>query len=284
MEEYQSFLQDVGSGEGIRCNHTVRLDTYGCGCSHNCAYCYARAILEFRGNWHPEDPHVADIGKVAEAISRMEPGSVVRLGGMTDCLQAAERVHGVTRRAIELLNQRGVHQLIVTKSDLIADYMDVLDPDLSHVQVSITSTSDGPNPFGERAPSPSKRMEAVRRLSEGGFDVCVRLSPYVPELVDVGLLRDRTCGKVLVEFLRVNGQIRKLLHGVDLSPYRLVLGGYRHLPLKVKREWLRPILGSFEQVSVCEDVFSHWQVWRNEVNWNKRDCCNLRGVCDGDGA
>lgn len=114
--------------------------------------------------------------------------------------------------------------------------------------------------------------------------MCVRLSPYVPELVDVGLLRDRTCGKVLVEFLRVNGQIRKLLHGVDLSPYRLRLGGYRHLPLKVKREWLRPILGSFEQVSVCEDVYSHWQVWRNEVNWNKRDCCNLRGVCDGDGA
>lgn len=279
MAEYGSFLADVGSGEGARCHHTKRLDTYGCGCSHDCAYCYARSILGFRGNWHPDAPRVADVAKVAKAISMMEPGSVVRLGGMTDCFQEAEREHGVTREAIRMMCERGVHQLIVTKSDLVAECMDVMDRELTHVQVSVTSTSDEPNALRERAPAPSRRLEAVRRLNDAGFDVCMRLSPYVPELVDLGALEGTGCQKVLVEFLRVNGSIRKALAGgIDLSRHTLRLGGYRHLPLRAKREMLAPIVERFDRVSVCEDVYSHWQVWMAEVNANKADCCDLRGV------
>ena len=151
--EYLNPYSTVGSGEGSRCTYPTRLDVYGCGCSHNCAYCYARSILEFRGNWHP----------------------------------------------------------------------------------------------------------------------------YVPELVDLDYLRDRTgCGKVLVEFLRINGNIKKVLQGLDFSPYRLKLGGYRHLPLKTKRAWLQPVLDRFDEVSICEDVYSHWSVWRDTVNPNPDDCCNLR--------
>lgn len=280
MAEYGAFLAEVGSGEGSRCKHPTRLDTYGCGCSHDCAYCYAKAILGFRGNWHPEAPHVADLGRIGKAVRRMKPGSVVRLGGMTDCFQDAEETHHVTREAIRMLNERGVHQLIVTKSDRVAD-CPTLDRELSHIQISITSTSDEPNPFKEHAAPPSARLRAVQSLAERGFDVCMRISPYVPEFIDVGALKATGCDKVLVEFLRVNGNIRKCLEGLDLSHYTLKLGGYRHLPLKRKREYLEPILESFGQVSVCEDVYSHWSVWQEEVNANKLDCCNLRGVNGG---
>lgn len=274
--EYLNPYSTVGSGEGSRCTYPTRLDVYGCGCSHNCAYCYARSILEFRGNWHPYDPHVADMGRIREIVRTIESGSVVRMGGMTDCFQACESEHHVARDTISLLNQRGIHQLIVTKSDTVAD-CPTLDRTYSHIQVSITSTSDEPNAFMENAPAPSKRMDAVRRLNEAGFDVCIRLSPYVPELIDLDYLKDRTgCGKVLVEFLRINGNIKKVLQGFDFSPYRLKLGGYRHLPLKTKRAWLQPVLDRFDEVSVCEDVYSHWSVWRDTVNPNPDDCCNLR--------
>ena len=99
--------------------------------------------------------------------------------------------------------------------------------------------------------------------------------PYMPEFVDLRLLRDRTCGKVLVEFLRINGNIRKLLD-MDFRQYTLKLGGYRHLPLKIKKELLRPIIETFDEVSVCEDVYSHWAVWQQTVNADPEDCCNLR--------
>lgn len=278
MREYSSFLSDVGAGEGTRCYHTQRLDTYGCGCSHNCTYCYARSILEFRGNWHPEAPHVAKLDKIAAAVKKLKSGSVVRLGGMTDCFQDCEKEYGITRETIRLLNAQGVHQLIVTKSDLVAEYQDVLDRDLSHIQISITSTSDEENAFKECAPLPSRRMGAVESLSKAGFDVCIRLSPHLPEYIDLKLLKRSTqCEKVLVEFLRINGNIKKVLD-IDFRPYTLKLGGYRHLPLKTKKAYLQPILETFNEVSVCEDVYSHWNVWQQTVNVNPNDCCNLRGV------
>ena len=31
-------------------------------------------------------------------------------------------------------------------------------------------------------------------------------------------------------------------------------------------------------MSVCEDVYSQWSVWMNEVNANSNVCCNLKGV------
>lgn len=49
MREYKSFYKQVGGNEGSLCRYNTRLDTYGCGCLHNCNFCYARSLLEFRG-------------------------------------------------------------------------------------------------------------------------------------------------------------------------------------------------------------------------------------------
>ena len=35
-KEFKSFYKVVGGGEGDRCSYPVRLDTYGCGCQHDC--------------------------------------------------------------------------------------------------------------------------------------------------------------------------------------------------------------------------------------------------------
>lgn len=32
----------------------------------------------------------------------------------------------------------------------------------------------------------------------------------------------------------------------------------------------------FDEVSVCEDVTEHYAYWRECVNHDKGDCCNLR--------
>ena len=48
MREFKSFYKEAGGGEGERCKYPTRLDTYGCGCYHNCSYCYAKSLLEFR--------------------------------------------------------------------------------------------------------------------------------------------------------------------------------------------------------------------------------------------
>ena len=62
--EFKSFFKTVAGNEGSKCRYPTRLDLYGRGCAHDCAYCYARSLLAFRGLWHPEQPAVANIRRV----------------------------------------------------------------------------------------------------------------------------------------------------------------------------------------------------------------------------
>lgn len=268
MKEFKSFYKTVTAAEGDRCKYNTRLDMYGCGCQHDCSYCYAKSLLDFRGLWNPTDPSIADIEKIRRKLDKIPKGTILRLGGMTDCFQPCEAKLGITKQTIKLLNERGIGYLIVTKSDLICEYMHILDKSLAHIQVSTTWLPC------EKAVSTERRIKAVESLFNNGFDVAVRLSPFVPEIVDFGLLNGIECDKAQVEFLRVNHWIEKWLP-MDYSAYTLKSGGYRHLPLEAKIEALNKITG-FKEISVCEDVPEHYEYWKEHVNPNKEDCCNLR--------
>lgn len=279
-QRFDNFFHEVTGNEGDLCKYPTRMDTYGCGCQHNCGYCYARALLDFRGMWNPAQPSVADPREIRKVIARkLRPGQVVRLGGMTDCFQPFERSRKNTYRAIQWLNQRRVHYLIVTKNDLVAEYADIMDKDLAHIQVSITSTDAGISKRIEPgAPVPEARIAAAEALQAAGFDTAVRLSPFIPEWQDIHRLARIKVDKCLVEFLRVNSWIRSWLinldAGVNLDKWTLFGGGYRHLPLQDKERIIRTI--PFREKSVCEDVPEHYNYWRKYVNANPEDCCNLK--------
>lgn len=280
--DFQSFFKTVKAGEGDRCKYPTRLDTYGCGCAHNCSYCYARSLLAFRGLWNPEAPKEANLRKICKTIERdLLPGDIVRLGGMTDCFQPLEAKRRKTLKAIKVLEFYGIGYLIVTKSDLVAspEYMRNMDKRLAHIQISVTSTDDAISKRIEPgAALPEARIKAVETLQKEGFDVAVRLSPYIPEFVDVERIKRIECDKFQVEFLRVNSWIEKWLHGsgVNLAAYNYAEGGYKHLPLEVKKELLSRIQRPGVEISICEDVTEHYNYWTENFNPNKEDCCNLR--------
>lgn len=195
---------------------------------------------------------------------------------MTDCFQAFENAYRVTYQTIQLLNKRRIHYLIVTKSDMVASdkYLKILDKELAHIQISITSTDDKTAFQYEKAPSTSRRIAAIEKLYKLGYDVSLRLSPFIFELIDFEKLNSINCDKVLVEFLRVNTFIKRWFKEVDFSKYTLKQSNYLHLPLETKIEQLKSITG-FEELTVCEDVTEHYEYWKNNVNPNKEDCCNL---------
>ena len=53
-KEFQSFYKTVHTRANSMCPYTTRLDTYGRGCQHNCAYCYDRAA----GLWQSEGEEI----------------------------------------------------------------------------------------------------------------------------------------------------------------------------------------------------------------------------------
>lgn len=179
----------------------------------------------------------------------------------------------MTYKAIRLLNRRRVEYLIVTKSAMVAEYANILDKDLAHIQVTVTTLDDALSATYEQASPPSERVKAILALQEQGFDVQLRLSPYIPEYMDIERLNGLGINKIVVEFLRVNTWIRKWFD-IDYSPYTVKQGGYEHLSLSKKIELIGRLKA--KELTVCEDEDSAYAYWKEHVNHSKEDCCNLR--------
>lgn len=275
MKEFKSFYKTVGGGEGNKCHYPTRLDTYGCGCQHDCNYCYAKSLLSFRKLWDEKDPAIADIKRIERVIKKIPKGSIVRLGGMTDCFQPCELKHRITYQTIKLLNKYNIGYLIVTKSHIVAnrEYLKIMDKNLAHIQVTVTTLDDKKSLEYEKASIPSKRVAAIQKLQENGFDVAIRLSPLMEEFMDFEKLNSLGINKAIVEFLRVNTWIKKWFE-VDYSKYTVKEGGYNHLPLTEKLRILDKV--KIPVISVCEDVQEHYDYWKDNFNPNKEDCCNLK--------
>lgn len=277
MKEFKSFYKEVSGNEGSKCKYTTRLDTYGCGCQHNCKYCYAKSLLSFRNLWNPIEPSVASIKEIENKIKKIPAGTIIRLGGMTDCFQPLEKHEHITYETIKLLNKYRIGYLIVTKSAIIADdeYMEILDKDLAHIQITTTCLDDDlyRQLDYEKASLPSDRIRAILKLQEAGYDVAIRLSPLIEEYIDFDKLNSLGIQKAQVEFLRVNHWIEKWFN-LDYSKWTIKQSGYRHLPLEEKKRIIAKI--NIPNVSVCEDEDEAYEYWKENYNPNKEDCCNLR--------
>ena len=145
---------------------------------------------------------------------------------------------------------------------------------LAHIQITVTCLDDTQTAQFEKASPPSQRIRAIQALQAEGYDVAIRLSPIVEEYMDFDKPNDLGIERCVVEFLRVNSWIRQWFRGVDFSKYTVRQGGYYHLPLKEKQRIVEKI--HIPQKTICEDVTEHYQFWRDFVNPNKEDCCNLR--------
>jgi DNA repair photolyase len=233
--------------------------------------------LGFRKNWFPHKPKIADIGKIEKRIKTLPPGFIVRMGGMTDCFQPLELEKGITLETIELLNKHRIGYLIVTKSPIVAYpyFIKAMDKDLAHIQISVSSLNPAIAKIYEGAKPPDERIRAILSLQEKGFDVAIRLSPLIEELMDFDILNGLGINYAIVEFLRINGMQMKL-PAMDYSKYTVYHKNCYHLPLEEKKRILAKV--KIPNISVCEKVPSDYDYWMANFNPNKEDCCNLR-IC-----
>ena len=252
-----------------------RLDTYGWWCAHDCKYCYAKALLDFRWLWDPINPKFIDLKEWYKKIAQIPKWQITRLGWMTDCFQPIEKIHKRTYFMLKAFKHLRKPYLIVTKSDLVAtdEYLEVLDKELAHIQITITWTDDWKVKTYEKAVPVSSRIKAIEKLQRLWYDVQIRLSPYIIPYVDVDIINNIKCDKIIVEFLRVNHWIKKRFD-IDYSEYTLKEWWYQHLPLEKKQEYLSKI--KIKEISICEDVQEHYNYWKDHINYNQEDCCNLR--------
>lgn len=166
------------------------------GCEHGCIYCYARpthcylghsAGLDFETKLYAKT-NAAELLERELARKNYVP-KVIALGTNTDPYQPIERQYGITRSILEVLERTDHPVGIVTKSALVVRDLDILSRmasrGLAKVALSVTTLDRRiARAMEPRASTPSKRLEAVRTLSEAGLPVSVMVAPIVPGLTD----------------------------------------------------------------------------------------------------
>ena len=127
----------------------------------------------------------------AKRIAEKVPRRIVigACGGVSDGFQQAEREHKVTYRVLETLLDFGMPVFILTKSDLVLEYMDLLkeihDRAFVNVVFTITCADDGVQKvFEPKASATSERFAALKEVRKAGFYGGVMSTPIIPTIGD----------------------------------------------------------------------------------------------------
>ena len=204
------------------------------GCEHGCIYCFARPTHAYLGHSPGLDfesklymkPDAPEQLRRELSAAGYTPRTIA-IGTNTDPYQPIERRYGIMRRILEVLDGAGHPVGIVTKSNLVTRDIDILSRmakrKLVRVGISVTTLDAKLARVMEpRAPTPERRLDALRELSAAGIPTCVMAAPMIPAINDAELERILDAAAAC---------------GVEGAGYVLL-----RLPLEVRdlfREWLQ---------------------------------------------
>jgi len=204
------------------------------GCEHGCVYCFARPTHAYLGLSPGADFESRLFAKPnAAALLAKElraPGYVPRviaMGTNTDPYQPLEKKLRITRSILEVLRDFRHPVAIVTKSPLILRDLDILSEmasqGLAKAAISITTLDRKlARAMEPRAGTPTRRLEAIKGLSQAAIPAGVMFAPAIPALND--------------------HEMEKVLEMAQAAGARSAGYVLLRLPLEIKdlfREWLQ---------------------------------------------
>jgi DNA repair photolyase len=166
------------------------------GCEHGCVYCFARPTHSYMGLSPGLDfesklfakPDAARLLDRELSKEGYQPRTIA-IGTNTDPYQPIEKQYRIMREILEVLEARGHPVGIVTKSALVTRDIDILarmaERGLAKVALSVTTMDRMlARTMEPRASTPTKRLEAIRQLSDAGIPASVMVAPIIPGLTD----------------------------------------------------------------------------------------------------
>src|SRR5580698_1688981 len=171
------------------------------GCEHGCVYCYARPSHAYLGLSPGLDfetklfmkPNAPELLERELSAPNYVP-KMIAIGTNTDPYQPIERRYKIMRRILEVLERAGHPVGIVTKSTLVLRDPDILarmaQRDLVKVALLVTTLDPKLARVMEpRAPTPSRRLDALQQLAKAGVPTAVMVAPVIPAINDAEIER-----------------------------------------------------------------------------------------------
>src|SRR5262245_58196807 len=161
------------------------------GCEHGCIYCFARPTHAYLGLSPGLDfeaklfmkPEAPELLEKELSAPRYSP-RVIAIGTNTDPYQPIERRYEIMRRILQVLDRANHPVGIVTNSNLVLRDIDILSGmarrNLVKVALSLTTLDPKLARMMEpRAPTPARRLEGIRKLSDAGIPTSALVAPIV---------------------------------------------------------------------------------------------------------
>ena len=159
------------------------------GCCHGCIYCDSRSDCYHNEDFDRVKAKADALRIIRDDLESKVKVGVVGTGSMSDPYNPFEEELQLTRRALTLLEAYGFGAAIATKSDLIvrdADVLASINRTMPAIcKITLTTCDDALAAKVEpHAPSPSRRLAAVERLSAAGLFTGILMMPILPFLED----------------------------------------------------------------------------------------------------
>lgn len=201
------YLSPRISGEILDCSMPMTFDQYS-NCGYNCLYCFstfqrgigngkndyfsksnikAVSVEQFKKLFAPEYN-----GQFSYIIKNRKP---FQWGGLSDPFCTIEEKFGVGLEILKFLSEIKYPVSFSSKSDLLLRdkrYWDAFmaNKENYHYKASIITLNEKIHPILEgNTPSPMRRFEVLRKLSEQGVNTTLRLRPFVIGISDLDCVK-----------------------------------------------------------------------------------------------
>lgn len=148
------------------------------GCAHACVYCYISSYIPRAFECRQKKDLLK---KVEKDVKKIEDRPVA-MSNSSDPYPPLEKEYELTRNVLKILQHHQRPVIITTKSDLVARDSDILGNMKAAVMFTVTTMQPLHKVIEPGAPSPEKRIGAIKKLAEKGIPVGVRLDPVIPGL------------------------------------------------------------------------------------------------------
>jgi len=245
------------------------------GCSHRCLYCYASSYIRDFYNCRPKKNLLTIIKRDLEKLPK---NAVISMSNSSDPYPPIEKELELTRKSIEEFRKHQVRLLVITKSDIVLRDVDLLKEIGAAVTISITTLD---NSLARRiepsAPPPSRRLQALAKLSEEGINTGMRLDPVIPyvndqdfrellkEAKNIGVKhivsstfkpRFDSWRRIVSEFSNIEDHLRRLYFKEGER-----IGGAFYLPAKLRFSIMSEIAEECRRLGLtfatCREGFTH---------------------------
>ena len=240
------------------------------GCEHACEYCYARADKYLHTD-SPEDfSRVIKVKRNAAELLRKELNRVEKGVLVTADYQPAEKRFGLSRKMLEVVRDLEFPVHVVEKSDLVLKDLDVLkeihERAWACVSFSFSTVDEKVSRIFEPvAPSPERRLKAMKEVADAGIVTGANLMPVLPFITDsVEMMED------VVKEVRNRGGKFVLIGGLTLD------NNVKKRYFRLLRERFPELLPKYEELYSSEEIQEHY----GEIGREVGKICERYGLKD----